>query len=266
MPVISLEDAAKEFEAALGEIRSNFEFVRTAEELRPRLEAMLNRQGMDTEAQKLAAAFLRQRTSEKAVLYRGLIIASAGAFEQFVRKILRDSIHLVNKSELPYDGLDQVLRKHNICRTGEALQTIFEPIEYLELDYDLLSKNVGTCFTGSKQPILNADVFAIFISVIAPEKLGKALERIGARVEWDFFGRSPALQKVFGTRGARETTKELQQFLKRFEQKRNKIAHTGTSGLLITEADLEQHLSVLGIFAPLLTSFVEARLKKTLGS
>ena len=265
MPSTTLANAVKEFELALDDLASNFEFVRlSAARLRPRLADMLNWKIMDVDAKALATKFLKQGAAQENILYRGLVISLAGAFEQFVRRILRDAVLNVNKSELPFDDLNDGLRRQNAYRTGIALQTIFEPLDHLELDYELLSKNIGTCWIGSKKPVLNADAFGIFLSVISPEKLSDALQRIGIRLQWDVLGKDSGVRNALKKEDARETAKALQEFLKRFGQTRNKIAHTGSSGIVVAETDFEQLLKVFRSFVRALTSFVEAKLVRLL--
>jgi len=144
-----LSDARQEFDTALDDIGSNLEFVRAAMQLRPRLRDMLHWQNMDGEARKLATRFLDQGSAEESVFYRGMVISLSGAFEQLVRRVLRDGVRAINEAEGNYDNLHETLKRQNVYRTGLALQTIFEPLDYLELDYELLSKNLGTCFVGS---------------------------------------------------------------------------------------------------------------------
>lgn len=264
MPVVILANALGEFELALDDIASNFDFIRAAARLRPRLNDMLNWTGMDADAKNLAKEFLNQAAVQESLLYRGLVISLAGAFEQFVRRVVRDGVSHVNASRLSYDALHEHLRKQNAFRTGVALQTIFEPPDYLELDYESLSKNIGTCFVGSREVVLNADAFVIFLSIISPEKLVDALDRISVKLNWDVWGADPSLRKALDKQGTRETAKELREFLKRFGQIRNKIAHTGSSGVVVTETDLRQFLSVLRDFSRILTSVVENQLKNLL--
>lgn len=257
MPAGILANALGEFELALDDLTSNFEFVCAAARLRPRLNEMLNWAVMDGEAKMLAQRFLDQGAAQETLIYRGLVISLAGAFEQFVRRVVRDGVSHVNTSRLSYDTLHDHLRKQNTYRTGIALQTVFEPLDYLDLDYELLSKNLGTCFIGSKEAVLNADAFAIFLSIIPPEKLVDALERINVKLDWDAFGKDAALQKALDKGGTRETAKALREFLKRFGQTRNKIAHSGSSGIVVTETDFGQYLNVFRTFARALASVVE---------
>jgi hypothetical protein len=259
-----LQESLKEFELALDDLTSNLEFVRAARQLRPRLSDMLDWQHMDDEAKRLAGAFLRQRTEDESVLYRGMVVSLAGAFEQFVRRVLRDSIRAINTACGGYDRIHEEIRRQNVYRSGLAMQTIFEPPDYLELDYELLSKNIGTCFVGSPQAVLNADAFTIFLSIISPEKLGDALKRVGVTMNWDALGAIEPLRKAVDTQDTRETAKAIQESLKKFGRMRNKIAHSGSTGLAVSESELEQLLKFFRVFARGFSNVVAAGIKKLL--
>jgi hypothetical protein len=264
MTVTILADALKEFNLALDDFTSNLEFIRSAARLRPRLSEMLHWSAMDSDAKKLADTFLKQGNAEERVLYRGMVVLLSGAFEQFVRRVIRDCVTSINKSVFKYDALDEKIQKQHVYRTGIALQTIHEPLDHLVLDYEGLGKNLGTCFNGSNDYSLNADAFTIFMSVISPKSLVDALDRLGLNINWDDLGRVQGLQDHFGKSDTRETAKAIQDFLKDFGRTRNKIAHTGNSGVVITESDFSQLLKMFRIFASAFSAVIESELAKTI--
>jgi hypothetical protein len=261
-----LANALKEFDLAIDDLASNFEFVRTASRLRPRLNDMLNWKAMDGEAKMVVTVFLRQRTTEESLLYRGMVVSLSGAFEQFVRRLLRDSVQSMCGAGVIYDALGGHIKSENVYRTGVALQTIKEPLDYLDLDYESLAKNLGTCFSGSGQAMLNAEAFTIFLSIVSPRNLVDALKRVGVDLKWDDLGRVKQMREVLEKSDTRETAKAIEEFLRRFGQRRNKIAHTGSSGIVVTESDFEQLLRFFRAFARALTSVVEVELAKRLKS
>jgi hypothetical protein len=257
-----LSDALKEFDLALEDLSSIFDFVRTAIRLRPRLNTMLRWGQLGTDEEQLAKKFLNQRTADESLLYRGMVISLAGSFEHFIRRILRDAVLAISASGTSYDSLDATIKKENLYRTGLALGTVHEPLDYLELNYESLAKNVGTCFAGSAQVLLNAKAFAIFLSIISPKSLEDALRRIGVTLRWDDFGRIGEVQETLGSKGTRETTKAVEAQLRQFGKTRNKIAHSGSSGVVVTESDLERLLQFFRAFGRTLTRIVEADLSK----
>jgi len=258
----SLSKGVSEFESALDDIASSLEFVRSASRLRPRLKEMLHWEYMDLDAKALATTFLRQRTAEDSLLYRGMVISLAGAFEQFVRRTIRDSILAINSKARNYDSLDENLRKENFYRTGIALGTIHEPLDYFDLDYESLAKNVGTCFRGSPETLLNAEAFAIFLPTISPKSLSDALRRVGMELRWDDLGKTQSMRDVLETSDTRETANAAEEFLKRFGQMRNKIAHTGNSGIVVSDVDLEQFIKTFRAFARSFAAIVQGGINK----
>jgi len=191
-----------------------------------------------------------------------MVISLAGAFEQFIRRILRDSVIAMSGKGRNYDSLAEGIKKENFYRTGLALGTIHEPLDYLDLDYELLAKNLGTCFTGSAQALLNAEAFAIFLSIISPKHLEDALRRIGVALRWDDFGRVAEVQTALDKKGTRDTAKAVEANLKRFGQMRNKIAHSGSSGVVVTALDFEQLLQFFRPFGRTLARVAETDLAK----
>jgi hypothetical protein len=263
MPAGIFANALNEFELALDDLSSSFEFVRRASRLRPRLNGMLAWEFMDSETRKLATSFLEQRLAEESVLFRGMLVSLAGAFEQFVGRILRESVLAISQAAVEYDRLDDRIKKENLYRTGIALRTIHEPPDHLNLDYEALAKNVGTCFAGSKQAQLNAEAFTVSMSIFSPDRLAEALKRVGVKLNWDDLARVREVRDVLEKRDTRETANALQEYLKRFGQTRNKVAHTGSTGVAVMESDLEQHLKFFRTFARTLSSVVEVELRKS---
>src|SRR5260370_34301437 len=117
MPPGILANALKEFELAIEDIASSFGFVRAAARLRPRLGDMLHWDILDAEARKLATTFLQQSAAQESLLYRGLVISLAGAFEQFVRRMIRDSVSAMAKALALYATLHNPLNKHTLYST-----------------------------------------------------------------------------------------------------------------------------------------------------
>jgi RiboL-PSP-HEPN len=223
---------------------------------------MLRWDNLGSEEMSLARNFLNQRNADESLLYRGMVISLAGAFEHFIRRILRDSVVAIGGSATSYESLDAGIKKENFYRTGLALGTIHEPLDYLDLNYESLAKNLGTCFPGSAQALLNAEAFAIFISIISPRNLEEALRRIGVTLRWDDFGKVEEVQKTLEIKGTRDTAKAVEANLKQFGKMRNKIAHSGSSGLVVTELEFERLLQFFRVFGRTLIGVVQTDLSK----
>jgi hypothetical protein len=69
-----------------------------------------------------------------------------------------------------------------------------------------------------------------------------SLRRIGiTNFDWDVLGRVGEIQKIFGTRGHRETVSQLKLFLTESEKIQNHIVHRGEKIQPVNETDLRQH-------------------------
>jgi hypothetical protein len=262
MPPGILANALKEFDLAIDDIASAIEFVAAANRLRPRLGGMLGWQSMDNDAKQLAKEFLGQRYAEPSLLYRGMLVSLSGAFEQFVRRVVHDSILAINARGMKYADLDDTLKAENFHRTGQAFQTIHEPLDYLDLNHEELAQNVGTCCKASAKAVLNAEAFTLFISIVSPDNLAKALTRIGVHLDWDTLGKAPEVRDALAKNKTRETAKEVQAVLRSFGQTRNKIAHTGSSGVTVSESDMQQLLAFFRSFSRALAGAVEPEVDK----
>jgi hypothetical protein len=68
------------------------------------------------------------------------------------------------------------------------------------------------------------------------------------------------MREAFETDKTRETAKAIQEFLTQFGRKRNKIAHTGSSGVVVNESELEQLLKFFRVFARGLCGLIETEI------
>ncbi len=138
---------------------------------------------------------------------------------------------------------------------------MFEPSDYLALDYDDLGKNIGTCLAGAQTFKLNADAFAIYVSTVSPRNLAEVLGRVGFELRWDDFGKSDALRGLFHLKNTKETANRLEEELGAFIANRNRIAHSGGGGLSVTATDVEQVIQLLKLFSQELGSQLKNHLK-----
>jgi hypothetical protein len=256
MPPAVLSNALNEFDLALDELASNLEFVRLAGRVRPRLGSMLRWESLDAESKELASKFMKQATADQMVIIRAMVVSLSGAFEHFVRRAVRDCVLAINATNADYDALDAHFRNQNLYRTGMAFQTVYEPLDYLQFEFESLAKNVGSCVTGSKAAALNADAFPIFLSIMSPKNLSEALKRVGLELDWDDLGRDDSMRLVLDTRNTRETAAAIQELLKRFCRIRNQIAHSGNVGAVVTEDDFRQFLAFFRALAHTLAGVI----------
>jgi hypothetical protein len=76
-------------------------------------------------------------------------------------------------------------------------------------------------------------------------------------LNWDDLGRSSEVQKALKTKGTRETSKQVEEFLKSSARQRNNIVHRGATIEAITESDLTNAIAVLGALATALVALVK---------
>ena len=263
MPDKILEPAVGEFNLTLDELETSLRFARAAIRLRPRLNEMIAWNGLGVEAKAIAQEFMKQRAIVDTFFYRGMLVVLSGAFEQLIRRIVRDTVAAINVLTRNHDLIPENIRLQNIYRTGQALATIFEPPDHLLLNYQALCKNIGTCLPGVDNSALNADAFTIYISTLSPKHLVDTLRRIGVNLDWDDIGRLPDIRRVLEKRDTRETAKAAEQYLRDFVQKRNRIAHCGSGGLVVTDGDIERLIEFFRVFSRSLAGIVEARIADT---
>jgi hypothetical protein len=157
-----------------------------------------------------------------------------------------------------FETIDRLgLAKKNLQHTGAALQHIVDNRLNLAIDFYSLAKNASTSIPGSAKVILNAAAFTIFMRGPSADGLREGLARIGMNLNWDDLGRNSEVQKAFKTRGTRETSKQVEEFLKSSARRRNNIVHRGATIEAITESDLTNAVAALGALAAALIALVK---------
>jgi hypothetical protein len=92
MPLTIYQDALKEITASLSEVKLFLSFVVAANQLRPRVGQMIDQGALSQEQKALVLLFIKQKDYTVEVGFNGLIVSLAGAFEQFVRRLIRDGV------------------------------------------------------------------------------------------------------------------------------------------------------------------------------
>jgi RiboL-PSP-HEPN len=255
--------AVKEFNLALNELEASLAFLRTSTKLRPRLNGLLNWPVIEGEAKKLVTDFLNQKSVELGVQYRGMLVVLSGAFEQLVRRIVHEVVVTINTSVKNYDQLSEKVRMQNILRTGRVLTTIGEPPDHITVDYNKLAKQLATCIAGADTFTLNAEAFTLFISVVSPQHLTTVCDSVGVMVDWDDFGREKTFESMLETKGVHATGKAVADQLDKFTKLRNRFAHTGAGGMVVTDGEVESFIRFFRVFASTLAPLVARKLKSS---
>ncbi len=250
----------KEFGLALDELAEDLEFLRLSSRLRPRLGALLNWQAVDGDAAQLAKGFMNLKTVELSPLYRGMIAVLSGTFEQLVRRVVQEAVLQINNDVDVFDKLPDGIKVHNLFFSGRALCAVREPPDHVTIDHYLLVRSLATCTPGAQKFVLNADAFAMFITNLTPSHLGDICHSIGVSLNWDYFGKVNAFEKLFGSKGARSLGKMVSDRLADIVKLRNRIAHTGAGGVTVSEEDVASHIAFLRILGLSFSAFIEAEL------
>lgn len=262
MALTIYDAAAKEHAAALEEIDRYMAFVSAAGHVRPWVGSLIDRSMLEQHQVTGLTRFISQKDYQLEVGYGGLLIGIGAAFEHFVRRIIKEGVQWINKKIDKFEKLPESLRQQNWIRSGHALVTVAEPPVEFIFDYEEISHNLSGCRKGGGALILNAEAFSINITNINQKRIDESLNRIGIKLDWDVFGGNKDLQKLFQTKGARDTRDEVQKYLKKFVVQRNRIAHSGI-GVRVVQLDLDTALAFFKAFGLQLGEAVEAALKKT---
>src|SRR5206468_12520795 len=116
--------ALREFGVSLSDVEENLRFVESAAWLRPRLGELLNWNGLTQESRIRCQSFMDQKDVQFDLIYRGMFVLIAGAFEQLIRRCLKDAVAEISATSPRYSDLDAQLLRQNVMRTGKALATI----------------------------------------------------------------------------------------------------------------------------------------------
>ncbi len=262
MPKSIYEEANREFSTALSLVRGNLTFLTGALTLRPRMGGMINWQSHDQGAVAEARAFMNFKDVDELYLYSGFVVIIAASFERFVRRLISDAVRHHNSRLKRYEDIAVSILHQNWYRSGQVLSKIFEPPDECEIDFDELSRNLGTTAKGASSPRLNAEAFSLFLSNFTPDRVYESMRRIGVELNWDDIGRIPAMQAAAGKTQTKETTKAVKDTLKEFIRARNRIAHGGNLAASITRDDIINYLNFFDAFATALASVVETEFKK----
>jgi hypothetical protein len=262
---LKFADAAlKEFDVALDDVLANIKFVSSSTHLRPRLNGVVGWDMLNPEAKAMVQGFIRQKEVDVNLIYRGFVTILAGAFEHLVRRLIQDAVTALNQAIPKYEALHDSIQLQNTYRTGQALATIAEPIDHHTIDYSMLGANLATCFPGAASYVLNADAFAIYVSNMTPRNIIEAFKRLGILINWDDFGKISLMRDTLETKDTRETARSTEEFLREFIRKRNKIAHTSSGGIAVTETDIIQMVKFLRTFGGSLALVVTEKLSKNI--
>jgi hypothetical protein len=258
------ETLDKNLDAYIQELTECLDFVSASSQLRPRLREYVDWTAAKRGATQLITRFLGSKNVREQVIYRALYVSGHAAFEQFARDVVAQAADYISTATGPYDSLWKEMKMEHVYRTGQAMATIYQPLEHYTFDYDQLSKNIGGCIPGEARFKLNSDALAFIRGTLTPENLEKVIRRISIPFNWDVIASHPPLKACFLVSGTRDSAKEVKTFLEGMVKNRNRIAHSTGTAAEIGEPEVREQIRFVAAFCHALSAFVRAELSKKL--
>jgi hypothetical protein len=169
---------------------------------------------------------LKHRTADTVWVYRGLFVQTCTIFEEFIRDVLEACAEGIENKYKNYDTVPLEIRNNHLSLTGRVFSKIHEGISGRPVDYDTLTKKVGTCYAGTQRYYLNSVVFSIFVANCTTNAVSKFLRKVGYKDDiWLEIAKINSVQRTLGAKAAKETEKLLIEYIDSMVEKRNKIVH-----------------------------------------
>jgi hypothetical protein len=258
MPRDYFDECKIAIEADLAEVLTASSFMSSAFKVYAAVGGMLPLVAPDQGLRSLLVEFRNCALSELTIVNQSLFVQAWSAFELFCRNLISAFLDELISKRSDFETIDKLgLAKKNLQHTGVALQHIVDNRLNLGIDFYSLARNASTSVPGSAKVVLNAAAFTIFMRGPSADGLKEGLSRIGMNLNWDDLGRNGEVQKAFKTRGTRETSKQVEEFLKSSARQRNNIVHRGVTMEAITESDLTNAIAVLRALATALVELVK---------
>lgn len=260
--VSSVKPASKAFHAKIDGLLMLLTFAETARRLRPRLGALVDQQRLDAEHRSMLSDFLNSKDVDNHDLAEGAAVVAYGALEQYMRKLMEESVRSINKAKKAFDDLGEQLRNEHVFRTGRALVTIRQPKDHAEFSYPELGKNLGSCDTGSLSYKLNVTTFSYEHGMFTVDGIERFVERIGITINWDRVGANAEIKKLLRETKTRDCAKAVRARIDQFVRLRNFVCHTGMADAAQEFRWAGESLRLLKLFVDSLTEIVATALQK----
>jgi hypothetical protein len=248
-------------DAYLQELTECLDFVAASARLRPRLRDYINWQAPNF-PHRLISNFLDSVSARDQVIYRALYVSGHATYEQFARDIVTVAADYISANVSPYDSLWEQIRKEHIYRTGQALETIYQPLEHHAFDYDQICTNVGGCLPGRATFQLNSAALALIRGALTPENLERVINRLSVSFSWDKIASHGPLQACFQVRRTRDFANEVKAFLEEMVRNRNRIAHSTGLAAEVGEAHVREQIRFIAAFCHALAAQVKTEVAR----
>ncbi|MGD0660321.1 MAG: HEPN domain-containing protein [Syntrophorhabdales bacterium] len=244
-----LDAALAPFKIHLDEVRNCVAFMKASNRLQSSLGKVINWELKGTYEVALATSFVRLDPLQFRPVLNGLFVTAVAAFEDFLRSVIIVVARQKVQRSKTFHELGQSFINRHMEYSGRLLATVNSPPAHLSVDYYDLCRRLGTCLPDSKSVEINETALSFIRGVTEIETFVDCINALGYRLQLDDLSRDKELQKLLGTKKARETSKELRNSLREVVQNRHKIAHSGQSYAELTEAVFSSRLDLLELTA-----------------
>lgn len=232
-------------EIVLEGIENDSKYLELASRIKASLNVIANWNNLNTFNNQIVQDFLNIPHLESRRFLNGQYVVVCAAFEKFLRESLETAINDISQKTKSFQELDPLLVNRNMIETGRLLMRVENPSDHVPIDIFELCKNLGGCHPNSTDFKLNADAISLLNGVKEIDKYLDYLRLCGIKIDWDKLCQDKEIQKRFGTKATRETTKKSAEFLTNLVRIRNRIAHTGDSPADITFQQLSDTIAVI---------------------
>ncbi len=252
-------DAFAEVEAAIGEIKDSIALISTRQQILRNAQEVFRMEGRRVEIKSIMDSFFDTRTTSTDTLFRGLYIQLGSIFELFIRRCMEASLQEQSKRAKTFEELPESLRNNNLVFSGQALAAGSDKISGKKIDFEEISRKLGTCISSNENFELNVNCFTLFIGNCTSYRVSKLMRSVSVKGDiWDNLGREKNLQNHLGSKATRETTKLAREKLDEYIETRNGIVHRGEYFKTITENQMIDNSNFFIALTKALAKYLES--------
>lgn len=257
------ENLNKSIEASFNELGECARFMDLSEFIQPRLGKVIDRTAVSwgTDLQRKLDTFLKLNPPQNVVICNSLFVVLHATFESFVRQLIEEAARILDAKAQKRSQMDERIIKNQMAHGGRILSSVYQPNDYLTIDFNDLCKTIGTMHSDSEKVKLDPVIFSFNAGSMSVENISRLFDRIQVSINWDDFGKDTILIQLLDTNGTRDVTKEVKDFVESMVKDRNVIAHTEPIVTRIDSALLEKRNQFIVAFLKRLTGILIKRLK-----
>lgn len=225
--MLGFSAAQKKAQAAIEDLRGACLLAEMSESLvKQYAKQVFHFDRYERDTKEIVKSALAHRSADSVWVYRGLFVQTCTIFEEFIRDTLESYVSAVQNLYKNYDTLPKDIRNNHIAMTGRVFSRINEGINGRTVNYDNIAKVIGTCYIGSESYSLNNIVFSVFVTNCTTSVVEKFLKKAGYEGDiWSEVAKGKEIQKILGTKAAKETEKQLIEYVDKAIATRNNIVH-----------------------------------------